>query len=222
LDVQNFWQSISDKNQIKTTPLNIENSLLLQLAKDALIDANITEHSYTNGHLSLIVNDYRIDQPDENVSQLANSLGLNHGNQNVHHFTKSLGQGLNIVIEHLQSRKVDSAVLIIIDSQSAAALVFKRWEEVIEKKERVYAVPLLLHEESLNTDENSYQTLNDIYNQTEFQSNSVELLAITAPHSSNLQSHISSLSQCFRHSTKAWCSLRTSIVQTINLNLQMW
>lgn len=69
----------------------------------------------------------------------------------------------------------------------------------------------LLHEEQLNKDENHYPTLNNIYSQTEFQRHFVDLLAITTPSSVNIQSHISSLAQCFRHSKQTRCSLRISI-----------
>ena len=211
LDIQNFWQNLVDKNQIYTAAINIENSLLLQLAKEALADANISEHSYTNHCIHIIVNDCRIDQSDKNISQLVATLQLSNGNANIHHSTKSFGQGLNIAVDQLQSRQVDAALMIVIDTQSAAALVFKRREEVIEQKERIYAVPILLYEEQPNKDENHYQTLNNIYSQKEFKGNSFELLAITAPSSSKIQSHINSLSQCFRLPKQAWCSLRTSI-----------
>ena len=110
LDIQNFWQNLVDKQQINTDPINIENSLLLQLAKEALIDANISETFYTDQCISIIVNNCRVDHSDKDISQLIAALGLNNNNQNNHRFTKSFGQGLNIAVDQLQSKQVDAVL----------------------------------------------------------------------------------------------------------------
>jgi len=228
LDIQNFWQSLVDKNQINTDPITIENSLLLQLAKEALADTNTSESFYANRRLGVIVNDCRIDQPDNenelflnHLTQLAFSLGLAQTNPNSHHLTRHFGQGLNIAIDQLHSRQIDVALFIAIDMQSASALVLKRLKEAIGQKERIYAVPVLLHEEQSSQEDSSYQALKNIYSQTAVQGNSIDLLAIAAPSSSERQSHLSRLSKCFieketdtkaaTHLTQPWCSLRLSI-----------
>ena len=92
-----------------------------------------------------------------------------------------------------------------------SSISFRTPRRTIKQKERIYAVPVLLHEEQLNKDEIHYQTLNNIYGQIKFQGDSIGLLVYTAPRSLNIQSHINSLSQCFHHSKQARCSLRASI-----------
>jgi len=144
LDIQSFWQSLVDKNQINPGAINIENSLLLQLSKEALADANINMDSSVNQHISLIVNDCRMDQSNIDISQLVRSLDPSNNNQDSHQFTKSFGQGLSTVVEQIQSKQVENVLLIVIDRQSAAALVFRLKEKAVEQKEHIYACPVFI------------------------------------------------------------------------------